>query len=99
MQNELSARLDQMLESAESIGSSATKIREAVQQTDSEVRALGEDRYVSPGATAFRAQYFRLTPRLNQAADELLKFQNKLIEAEDEIRVFGLAWCLLILFF
>ena len=85
MDNEVIARIDQMRESATNIGNSATKIRDSVQQTDNEVKALGEDRYMSPGATAFRTQYFRLTPRLNQAAEELLKFQAKLVEASDEI--------------
>lgn len=86
MDDSVIARIDQMRESANNIGNSANKIRDAVQSTDNEVRALGEDRYMSPGATAFRTQYFRLTPRLNQAAEELLKFQAKLIEAADEIQ-------------
>ena len=83
---EVGARLDQMEEVAENIGNSATKIQSAIDQTDQEVSALSEDRYMSPGATEFRAQYARLTPRLREAATELIKFQEKLNEAAIDIR-------------
>jgi WXG100 family type VII secretion target len=86
MDNEVIARLDQMEEAASNIGNSASKIDGAISQADQQVSALSPDRYMSPGAEAFRASYSRLTPRLKEAATELQKFQARLAEAAQELR-------------
>ena len=85
MDNEVIARITQMREAASNINSGANKIKDAVDQTNKEVMALGPDRYMSPGADSFRANYARLTPRLEEAYQQLLAFQRRLSEAADEI--------------
>ena len=82
---ELYARITQMRESATTIGRSAARVRDCIETVDVEIRALGSDRFMSIGAEAFRAEYNRLTPRLREAFDNLLRFQDKLTIAADDI--------------
>jgi uncharacterized protein YukE len=85
MDSEVIARITQMRDAASSINTGATKIKDAVDQTNKEVAALGPDRYMSPGADSFRANYARLTPRLEEAYQNLIDFQKRLSDAADEI--------------
>ena len=85
MDSEVVARIAQMRDAASRINSGASKIKDAVDQTNKEVTALGPDRYMSPGADSFRANYARLTPRLEEAYQQLLAFQKRLGNAADEI--------------
>jgi WXG100 family type VII secretion target len=82
---ELIARIGQMRDAANTIGSSAERINEALDAADAEVRALGPDRFASTAADAFRAEYNRITPQLREAYDNLLQFKNKLLASADEI--------------
>ena len=82
---EIYARITQMRESATTIGRSAARVRDCIEAVDNEVRALGPDRFMSIGAEAFRVEYNRLTPRLREAFDNLLHFQDKLITSADDI--------------
>lgn len=82
---ELIARVGQMRDAASDIGDGATRINEAVDAVDAEVRALGPDRFASGGADAFRAEYGRLTTQLREAYDNMLQFRDKLLESADEI--------------
>ena len=61
-----------MRDASTNINSGASKIKDAVDQTNKEVSALGPDRYMSPGADTFRANYARLTPRLEEAYQQLI---------------------------
>ncbi|MAS35139.1 MAG: hypothetical protein CL610_14100 [Anaerolineaceae bacterium] len=85
MDSEVIARIAQMREASTNINAGASKIKDAVDQTNKEVSALGPDRYMSPGADSFRANYARLTPRLEEAYQQLIAFQKRLSEAADEI--------------
>jgi uncharacterized protein YukE len=85
MDNEVVARITQMRDASTNINSGAAKIKDAVDQTNKEVSALGPDRYMSPGADTFRANYSRLTPRLEEAYQQLIEFQKRLSDASDEI--------------
>jgi uncharacterized protein YukE len=85
MDNEVVARITQMRDASTNINSGASKIKDAVDQTNKEVSALGPDRYMSPGADTFRANYARLTPRLEEAYQQLIEFQKRLSDAADEI--------------
>lgn len=85
MNNEVIARLTQMRDASNNINSGANKIKDAVEQTNKEVTALGPDRYMSPGADSFRTNYARLTPKLEEAFQQLLAFQKRLSDAADEI--------------
>lgn len=82
---ELYARITQMRDSAATIGRSAARIRECIEAVDNEVVALGTDRFMSVGAEAFRAEYNRMTPRLREAFENLMRFQEKLTTAADDI--------------
>jgi uncharacterized protein YukE len=85
MDSEVIARITQMRDAATNINSGASKIKDAVDQTNKEVSALGPDRYMSPGADSFRANYARLTPKLEEAYQNLIDFQKRLSDASDEI--------------
>ena len=85
MDSEVIARIAQMREASTNINAGASKIKDAVDQTNKEVSALGPDRYMSPGADSFRANYARLPPRLEEAYQQLIAFQKRLSEAADEI--------------
>lgn len=82
---ELLARISEMREAATSIASSAGRVNDAVEAVDSQVRALGPDRFASTSAEAFRGEYNRLTPQLREAHDNLILFRDKLVESADEI--------------
>lgn len=82
---ELVARITEMRESANAIGGSATRINEAVDAVDAQIRALGPDRFSSTAAESFRAEFNRLTPQLRQAYEDLMLFKAKLLESADEI--------------
>lgn len=82
---ELVARIGQMRDAANTIGTSADRINEAVDAVDAEVRALGPERFASTAADSFRAEYNRITPQLREAHESLLQFRDKLLESADEI--------------
>jgi uncharacterized protein YukE len=81
------ARITQMREAATTIGASASRISDCMDAVENEVRAVSADRFTSPGAEAFRAEYNRLTPRLKQAFEDILRFQDKLNTSADDIEV------------
>jgi hypothetical protein len=82
---EIYARITQMREASVSIGRSAARVRDSIETVDGEVRALSPDRFMSPGAEAFRVEFNRMTPRLREAFDNLLRFQDRLALAADDI--------------
>lgn len=84
---EIYAKITQMREASAAIGRSATNVRECIEAVDKEVWALGADRFMSPGAEAFRAEYMRLKPKLADAFDQLAMFQDKLNTSADDIEV------------
>lgn len=84
-QGEVSAAISQMRDSAVTIGNSATRVNDAIEATDTEVKALGPDRFASDAAEAFRAVYSRLTPQLKDAYQGLMAFQKKLNDAADDV--------------
>lgn len=84
-QGELFARVAQMRESAVRIGRSAATIDDCIEAVDREVWALGADRFMSVGAEAFRAEYYRLKPKLQDAFRQIHSFQEKLMTAADDI--------------
>jgi uncharacterized protein YukE len=86
MDDGVQARITQMQDAASNIKAGATKIKDAIEQTNKEIAALGPDRYVSPGAETFRASYARLTPQLMEAYDQLMQFQQRLTDAATEIQ-------------
>lgn len=85
MSGELLARITQMREASSILRGSANRIRECIDAVDSEIRALGVERYTSLAAEDFRSQYTRLTPILREASHKLDTFHEKLIAAADEI--------------
>ena len=68
---ELYARIMQMRDAATTIGRSASRINDSIEAADNEIRAVGPERFMSPSAEAFRAEFNRLTPKLREA------FQNR----------------------
>ncbi len=84
---EIYARIAQMREAATTIGRSAGRIQESINTIDSEIRALGADRFMSIGAEAFRTEYNRLTPQLKDAFEQLSRFQEKLSASADDIEI------------
>ncbi len=82
---EIYARISQMREAATTVGRSAARVRDCIEAIDSEVRALGSDRFMSIGAEAFRAEYHRMTPKLKESFDKLIRFQDKLNTSADDI--------------
>jgi uncharacterized protein YukE len=84
---ELYARLHQMREAAQTIGQGAESVQRSIDVIESEIRALGSDRFMSVGAEAFRAEYARMTPRLRAAFDLLGGFREKLNGSADDIEL------------
>lgn len=85
MSGELEAKISEMRDAANTIRTSAGSINDSINAVDNEVRALGPDRFMGSAAEAFRDQYQRLTPRLREAYDNLMQFQEKLLLSADEI--------------
>jgi len=84
---ELYAKITQMREAATTLNRSAARIQECIEAIDTEVRAIGPDRFMSIGAETFRAEYYRLTPKLREAVDKLSGFQEKLTTSADDIEI------------
>lgn len=84
-QGEIYAKITQMREASSTISRSARTIRDCIESVDREVWSLGTDRFMSVGAEAFRAEYTRLKPRLTESFDQLIRFQDKLNTAADDI--------------
>jgi WXG100 family type VII secretion target len=84
---EIFAKITQMREAAATMGRSASNIDSSLQAVDREIRALGSDRFMSIGAEAFRGEYNRLTPRLQDAFELLRRFQDKLQTSADDIEM------------
>jgi WXG100 family type VII secretion target len=82
---EVYARIAQMREAATTINRSAAHIQDCMDAVDNEVRTLGADRFMSIGAESFRSEYNRLTPRLREAFDSLIRFHDKLDVSADDI--------------
>lgn len=84
-QGEVFARITDMRDAAGALRKSAARIRDAIDAVDQDVRALTPDRFTSPGAEVFRAEYQRLTPQLREAFEQLITFQEKLNISADDI--------------
>jgi uncharacterized protein YukE len=84
---ELSARISQMRSAAQALRQGTEQLRLGLEAVDSEVRALGAERFMSLGAEAFRAEYARLTPRLRETLDVLAAFQARLSASADDIEL------------
>lgn len=82
---ELVARIAEMRQAAADIAGSAQRVNDAVDATNQQVSALGPDRFSSAAADTFRAEYNRLTAQLREAYDNLMLFNQKLLESADEI--------------
>lgn len=87
MDGEIYARITQMREASSTISRSAARVEDSLNAVDREVRSLGSDRFMSLGAEAFRAEYNRLTPRLHEAFDLLMRFQEQLAASADDIEL------------
>jgi WXG100 family type VII secretion target len=87
MDGELRAKTSQMRDAAQTIQNSATRINDCIDSVDAEIRSLSVDRFTSIAAEEFRARYMRLTPRLKDAAKNLMAFQQKLNDAANEIEL------------
>lgn len=87
MDGELRAKTSQMRDAAQTIQNSAQRINDCIESVDSEIRALSIDRFTSIAAEEFRARYMRLTPRLKDAAKNLMQFQQRLNDAASEIEL------------
>lgn len=87
MDGELRARTSQMRDAAQTIQNSAERINDCIEAVDAEIRSLSVDRFTSMAAEEFRARYMRLTPRLRDAAKNLMQFQQKLSDAANEIEL------------
>ncbi|MDZ4764653.1 MAG: hypothetical protein SGI73_08875 [Chloroflexota bacterium] len=84
---EIYAKLHQLREAAGIIRRSTDQINRSIEAIDSEVRTLSSDRFMSVGAEVFRAEYARLTPRLQETFELLGAFHDKLIASADDIEV------------
>ncbi|MBK8135693.1 MAG: WXG100 family type VII secretion target [Chloroflexi bacterium] len=84
---EITARIQQMRDAADTLGRSAGQIQRCIDTVESEVRALGPDRFMSLGAESFRAEFFRLTPKLHETFETLAAFRDKLHASADDIEV------------
>ena len=84
---EIYVRIAQMREAATTITRSAAAINDSIEAVENEVRALSADRFMSVGAEVFRAEYYRLTPKLREAFDQLMRFQDKLNASADDIEL------------
>ena len=87
MNGELRAKTSQMRDAAQTIQTSAQRIDESIEAVDAEIRSLSVDRFTSMAAEEFRARYMRLTPRLRDAAKNLMQFQQRLNDAANEIEL------------
>jgi uncharacterized protein YukE len=84
---EIYARITQMRDAAGTISRSAAQINECIEAVEGEMRLLGPDRFMSISAEAFRAEYYRLTPKLKEAFELLTGFYDKLNAAADDIEL------------
>ncbi len=84
---EVFARITQMREAATTISRSAARVSECINAVDNEILALGSDRFSSLGADAFRAAYYRVTPKLKESFEVLGGFEAKLNAAADDIEM------------
>jgi uncharacterized protein YukE len=84
---EMSARLQQMRDAADALGRSASQVTASIDAVDSEVRALGPERFMSLAAEGFRAEYNRLTPHLRETFEQLAAFRDKLHASVDDIEI------------
>jgi uncharacterized protein YukE len=84
---EIYAKITQMRDAANALNQCASEINRAIDSVESEVRALSSDRFMSVGAEMFRAEYYKLTPKLKEAFDLLADFQSKLNASADDIEL------------
>jgi uncharacterized protein YukE len=84
---EIYAKITQMRDAASTLNQCAAEINRCIESVDGEVRALSGDRFMSVGAELFRAEYYKLTPRLKEAFDLLADFQAKLNASADDIEL------------
>jgi uncharacterized protein YukE len=84
---EIAARIQQMRDAADSLGRAAGNIQRSIDTVDAEVRALGPDRFMSLGAESFRAEFFRLTPKLRETFETLAGFRDRLHASADDIEL------------
>jgi len=84
---EIYAKITQMRSTATVLGRSSTTIMDSIEAIDREVRALSSDRFMSVGAETFRVEYNRATPKLRDAFEQLIAFQDKLNMSADDIEV------------
>jgi WXG100 family type VII secretion target len=82
---EIYVRISQMREVASTINRSGARVTESIEAVEREIRALSADRFMSVGAEVFRAEFYRLTPKLKEAFEMLTDFQDKLTAAADDI--------------
>jgi hypothetical protein len=82
---EVYARIAQMREAGAIIGRSAANINDCIEAVDREMWALGADRFMSVGAEAFRAEYNRMKPKLQEAFRQIQLFQEKLETSANDI--------------
>jgi uncharacterized protein YukE len=82
---EIQARIAQMRDAANTLRQSASRVGQSIEAVETEVLALGPDRFTSSGAEMFRLEYQRRTPKLKEAFDMLTGFHGKLNEAADDI--------------
>ncbi len=84
---EIYAKLHQLREAASGLRQSTEQINRSIEAIDAEVRALSSDRFMSVGAEVFRAEYARLTPRLQETFALSGAFHDKLNASADDIEV------------
>ncbi len=82
---ELYAKISQMRTAASTLGRSAATISDSIDAIDREVQALSSDRFMSVGAETFRVEYNRATPKLRDAFEQLIAFQDKMNTSADDI--------------
>lgn len=84
---EIYAKITQMRDAATTLNQCSAEINRCIDSVEGEVRALSSDRFMSVGAEMFRAEYYKLTPRLKEAFDLLADFQTKLNASADDIEL------------
>jgi uncharacterized protein YukE len=84
---EIYAKITQMRDAATALNQCSAEINRCIDSVEGEVRALSSDRFMSVGAEMFRAEYYKLTPRLKEAFDLLADFQAKLNASADDIEL------------
>ncbi len=80
-------RLAQMRDAAAAMEASARRVSDAINAADAEIRPLTGGVLASDAADAFFADYQRLTPELRDAYTYLMRFQEKLVKAADDIEL------------